>query len=288
MKWIKYLAVVIAFISLYSFEVEKNGNSIADHSASDRETVKTGTFNMVPEMPAPKTLEKILALNQARIGNSGQILLVTNEEITSKDVLIQTFEKTGEGWVKKFNDTKGKIGKLGFAPYKEKREGDKRTPSGIFFLGPVYTAEGEKVSTKMEHWVATENDYWIDDTKSSQYNRWVTSERDPDIDGVSREEMVRTQDGKYRIGIAVQYNMDQVVPKGSVITVHILENNQYTVGCIAVPEYNLKDIIGWLDPAKKPLIIMGTVDELLTKPVSGPGLDDNDKYVWKREQYPSK
>ena len=161
----------------------------------------------------------------------------------------------------------GTIGSGGFAPYTKKREGDKKTPSGIFFLGPVYTYPDKDVNTKMEHWKASPKDYWIDDGKSPQYNRWVTSDTDPKLSGVSREKMKR-DDHLYRYGICVQYNMDQVVGHGSVITVHVIRGDKPTVGCIAFPEADLVDVIQWLDPAKKPLIIMGTELELATTKVS--------------------
>ena len=134
----------------------------------------------------------------------------------------------------------------------------------------------------MEYWVASENDYWIDDVKSVQYNRWVTSETPPTV---SHEKMKRGDD-KYKYGIAVQYNMDQIKGMGSVIVVQVLiQPGLPTAGGIAIPEKELIEIIGWLDPEKKPLIITGTEEELVTNPVSGSGLDKNDKYKWKKEEY---
>ena len=239
----------------------------------------------LPERPVPKLFEKILALNQARIGKSGQILLVTNEYLGSPNATIQTFEKINGVWVEKYTNISGLVGLSGFAQYNKKKEGDHKTPTGIFYLGPVYTYPQVKVSTKMEHWVASKNDFWIDDVNSKQYNRWVMSDIDPKVNKISREVMMRDDD-KYKYGIAVQYNMDQVNGKGSVITVHVLIGNMKgTVGCIAIPQEELIDIIGWLDPAKYPLLIMGTEEEFVSKPISGPVLDKNDKYIWKKEKY---
>jgi hypothetical protein len=97
--------------------------------------------------------------------------------------------------------------------------------------------------------------------------------------------MKRTDD-KYQYGVAIQYNMDQIKPNGSVIVLHMLvKPGESTLGCIAIPKKELIEIIGWLDPEKKPIIITGTIDELLTNPVSGPALDKNDKYIWKKEKY---
>jgi L,D-peptidoglycan transpeptidase YkuD (ErfK/YbiS/YcfS/YnhG family) len=285
MKRIKYLLMVIFFSGMHSF-----ASLNAEYKTNtDNDIVQESTnpaIESIPEGPVPRLFEKILALNQARIGNSAQIVLVTNEYLGSPKANIQTFEKINGQWVEKFDNIPGTVGISGFARYKEKKEGDKKTPTGIFFLGPVYTYPQVKVSTKMERWEAGKNDYWIDDINSAQYNRWVTSNSDPKNNNVSREVMMR-EDGKYKYGIAIQYNMDQVKGKGSVITVHVLIGNKGTVGCIAIPQEELIDIIGWLDRAKNPLIIMGTEQELVTKPVSGPGLDKNDKYIWKKEQYAS-
>jgi L,D-peptidoglycan transpeptidase YkuD (ErfK/YbiS/YcfS/YnhG family) len=252
MKWIKYIVTGIMLSSIGSYAA------------------------------VPKVFEKILELNKARIGNSGQIMLVTNKVIGSIEVTIRTFEKNNGQWVETFASTMGTIGESGFAPYKEKIEGDGKTPTGIFFLGPVYSYPEAKVSTKMEYWVASKNDFWFDDVNSPQYNRWVTSKSDPKNDGISRELMKRP-DGKYKYGICVQYNMDQIKGKGSVITVHVLEGKQPTLGCIAIKKDELIDIIGWLDPAKKPLIITGTEVEQLSKPVSGAMLDKNDKHRFSRQ-----
>jgi L,D-peptidoglycan transpeptidase YkuD (ErfK/YbiS/YcfS/YnhG family) len=283
MKWMKYSAMMIMLISISSFAGKKNEPKTSQGSGIIAENHTTGSFEITQGGTVPKLLEKILALNKARIGNSEQIVLVTNKYLTEWEVNVQTFEKTNGQWVEKLTSTSGTIGVEGFARYKEKKEGDKKTPTGIFFLGPVYGYPGVKVTTKMTYWVATQKDFWIDDVESKQYNRWVTSDNDPKIQGISREEMLRKNDRKYEYGICVQYNMDQIKGKGSVITVHVLESKNKTLGCVAVPKGELIEIIGWLDPKKKPLIITGTKDELLTKPVSAPALDNNDKYIWKKE-----
>ncbi|MDP1621343.1 MAG: L,D-transpeptidase family protein [Bacteroidales bacterium] len=277
----KYLSMVFIFCSLFAFAAQKAENKTNNEHEINLEGKNTLANARMPAAAVDPWFEKILSLNQARIGNSGQIVLVTNKAIESDQALIRTFEKKNGQWVEKFTTTAGTIGWAGFAPYTKKREGDGKTPTGVFYLGPVYGYPGVKVSTKMEYWVASANDYWIDAVTSKQYNRWVTSNIAP---SVSHEEMKRADD-KYKYGIAVQYNMDQVKGKGSVITVHVLVGNKNTSGCIAVPVMKLIEIIGWLDPVKKPLIIMGTVDELDTSPVSGPALDKNDKYIWKKEQY---
>ena len=285
MKALKHVLALFVVSGLFSFAVAaeiQETKSYPDESINNLDPGDQDDSDL-------DLLMRIIELNSARIGDSKQIMLVTNEQINKTGVYIQTFEKVNGEWVEKFEGVIGTIGRSGFAPYNEKVEGDGKSPTGIFFLGPVYTYPDMDVQTKMEHWKATENDYWIDDGNSPQYNRWVVSDVDPKEKNVSNERMKR-DDHLYRYGICVQYNMDQVVGKGSVITVHVIRAENPTAGCVAVPQTDLLDIIGWLDPAMKPLIIMGSEEELGTSKVSEDALTENDKYVWKKEKWiaPSK
>ena len=226
---------------------------------SSNKAVKN-TTNMPPLTTAHSNLlNRILELNKSRIGSSEQIILVTNDSIHSKDVIIQTFEKRNNHWVNKFADIQGTIGKNGFSAFQQKREGDNTSPTGIFDLGPVF-GYSENVATKMDYRRATDRDYWIDDIQSDDYNKWVTMETVPTV---SHEKMKRDDD-LYKLGIVVQYNTNQVVKgNGSAIFVHIQRAaGSPTAGCVAMPENNLESIIKWLQPEEKPLIVMGTVSEL--------------------------
>lgn len=226
---------------------------------------RKNTANMTRQTTeSSKILNRVLELNEGRIGNSEQIILVTNTTIQSVDVLIQTFEKSDNRWIKKFADIKGSVGHNGFSPFQKKREGDNTSPTGIFDLGPVFGYAG-KIETQMDYRQATDKDFWIDDTQSDDYNKWVTMETPPTV---SHEKMKRNDD-LYKLGIVVQYNTKQVVKgNGSAIFVHIEGGRGFpTAGCVAMPETSLERIIQWLHREKHPLIVMGTEEELDRIPV---------------------
>jgi len=246
LTWIKNISIVLFLGGLIS--CGSSNKSIKNSANMPRETTKSSNI-----------LNRILELNESRIGNSEQIILVTNTTINSTDVLIQTFEKKDNHWIKKFDDVKGSVGYNGFSHFRKKREGDNTTPTGIFDLGPVFGYSGNVV-TKMDYRQATDKDYWIDDPQSDDYNKWVTTETPPTI---SHEKMKR-KDDLYKLGIVVQYNTKQVIRgNGSAIFIHIQKApGSPTAGCVAMPELNLDRIIQWLQPDKKPLIVMGTVVEL--------------------------
>lgn len=149
--------------------------------------------------------------------------------------------------------TEAVIGRGGFVPAADKREGDGGTPVGIYPLSLVF-GYAATADTKMPYRQITADDYWVDDPASPQYNTWVSGT----TEAASWETMLRP-DGLYRHGIVVEYNTRPVVPgKGSAIFVHLWRGpGEPTAGCVALAETELLEVIAWLDPGKRPVIILG-------------------------------
>ena len=109
------------------------------------------------------------------------------------------------------------IGSKGFAEPGAKREGDGKTPTGIFPLEFVFGYD-ETVNTQMPYRQATETDIWVDDAQSDDYNKWV---RKTETRAASFEEMKR-KDDLYKYGIVVGYNTQPIIKgNGSAIFLHI-------------------------------------------------------------------
>ncbi len=194
-------------------------------------------------------------VSSLKINTSSQVLLVTNNSPSSFRVKIHALKRQGDKWKiirKSFNGT---IGKNGFAGPGEKREGDGRSPSGIFSLELAF-GYNRSIQTKMPYRQALPDDIWIDDVHAGDYNRWVKQD---DTLAVSYEKM-RRNDDLYKYGFVIEYNTNPVIRGyGSAIFFHIWRGeNKATEGCVAVAEDEILRILGWLDPQAKPLIIMGT------------------------------
>jgi L,D-peptidoglycan transpeptidase YkuD (ErfK/YbiS/YcfS/YnhG family) len=185
---------------------------------------------------------------------SSQLLLVTGKSSQSVLVQIAVFEKRMSDWVQMFPPIEAIIGSKGFAEPGVKREGDGKTPTGIFPLEFVFGYD-ETINTRMPYRQATETDIWVDDAQSDDYNRWV---RRTETRALSFEEMKR-KDDLYKYGIVIGYNRQPIIKgNGSAIFLHIRsENNTPTSGCVAMVEDDLLRIISWLDPAQKPFILIG-------------------------------
>ncbi|MEN6318046.1 MAG: L,D-transpeptidase family protein [Syntrophaceae bacterium] len=189
------------------------------------------------------------------IGESSQVLIVRNVNPGLVDVQVIALEKRNGRWESPFAPIEGVIGKNGFAPSGEKREGDGRTPSGIFPLGMVFGYE-RSFPTRMPYRQATAEDIWVDDINADDYNRWVTRRSTR----ASSFEKMRRNDILYKYGIVVEYNTNPVVKGyGSAIFVHIWRGKgKSTEGCVGMSQADIVKILRWLDPASKPLVAMGT------------------------------
>lgn len=192
---------------------------------------------------------------------SGQLLVAAAESSHTSLVRVYAIERTTDGWKIVAGPFPGMIGRNGFAPPGAKREGDGCTPSGHF---PLESAFGyaPSIDSRLPYRQATENDLWVDDVQSPQYNTWVRRGRSS---ATSFEEMKRN-DNCYRHGAVIGYNRNPVVSGcGSAIFLHVWKGEGVTTtGCVALDESALIRLLAWLDPARSPRMVMGTRDYLAT------------------------
>jgi len=185
---------------------------------------------------------------------SSQLIVVQNDAASPQGAALKAFEKRGGTWKPVLGPVRAMIGRNGFASAVDKREGDGRTPMGAFSLGIVF-GYGSGVSSKMPYKKMTSEDIWVDDPDSPDYNRLT---KKGETAARSFEYMV-LPDHRYKYGIVVEYNTNPVVAgRGSAIFIHVWKDeNTNTSGCVALSEENILKLIGWLDPAKSPLVSLG-------------------------------
>ena len=200
-------------------------------------------------------LKALLTPYENKIGQSTQMMLVRERRcIFSSGYYAYTLEKDHDDWKWVSGPMEAMIGKNGFALPGEKREGDGKTPSGIFSLKRTFGYD-KTVKTKMSYRQASEEDIWVDDPNATDYNQWVKQGET----GAASYEKMKREDGQYKYGIVIEYNTDPVIKgHGSAIFFHVWEGKDFpTAGCVAVSEEDIIKIFEWLDPNALPLIIMG-------------------------------
>jgi L,D-peptidoglycan transpeptidase YkuD (ErfK/YbiS/YcfS/YnhG family) len=122
------------------------------------------------------------------------------------------------------------IGKNGLT--KNKREGDKKTPVGLFKLGNLYYREDRisKPKTKFRCIKITKKMGWCDDQLDHKnYNRLINTKF------VRKYEKLYRKDYKYDLLIPIKYNFKKPIPgKGSCIFLHLTKSYAPTAGCVAI------------------------------------------------------
>ena len=135
------------------------------------------------------------------------------------------------------------IGKKGTTS--DKIEGDKKTPKGIFSLGPLFYRKDRIANpiTKLERKEIKKSMGWCDDIKSKNYNKLIK------INNKIRYEKLFLKKKNYDLIIPIKYNTFKTKKnKGSAIFIHLTSNYKKTLGCIAMKK---KDLLILLKLIKK-------------------------------------
>lgn len=209
-------------------------------------------------------VEEQAVLKQAEEkGNVDQVVSAIGKKLSSTKVMIRTYERRKGEWRRVFVEMKGIVGKNGLTI--NKKEGDGKSPIGMYAFGTAFGSQTKPSKLKLPYKKSTKYDYWIDDVKSKDYNKWVTFKGNPKQKWKSFERM---NNELYKYGVVINYNTNPILKgKGSAIFLHIWRNeNGVTAGCVATSEKNLLTILKWIDPKKNTQIIIGTKDTILDLP----------------------
>ncbi len=199
---------------------------------------------------------------------SSQLLVVRAKDWNSTEAVFQRYEKKEKHWIKIGEPFVVIIGRNGLGwgrgvhtiPSNAqiiKREGDGKSPAGIFKLTHAFGYSPLK--SNFPYRVYNENDHCVDDTRSRYYNKII------DSDSTSKDyqsyESMRLSNDYYKYGIVVDHNgigegETPLKGAGSCIFIHIKPTP--TSGCTAMTEKEILELIQWLDPLKKPLLLQGT------------------------------
>ena len=126
------------------------------------------------------------------------------------------------------------IGKNGTTS--NKIEGDKKTPKGIFSLGPVFYRKDriKNLVTKLRKREINKLMGWCDDVKSKNYNKLIK------VNNKIGHEKLFQKKTNYDVLIPIEYNTKKTKKnKGSAIFIHLTKNYKKTLGCIALKENDL-------------------------------------------------
>ena len=201
--------------------------------------------------PAPAPAAADPALAQA--GSAGQAVVVTADRYGATTATLTAYERDGAGaWRRAFGPWPARVGTRGLAPPGEKREGDGRTPSGVygfdFFFG-VAPDPGVRFPYRR---VTSKSIVWDDDPASPLYNTWV----DLDLKQAGAEPEPMYVSPAYDHGAVIAYNTARTPGLGSAIFLPVSTGGP-TAGCVSLPAGQLVEVLRWLDPARGPRVVLG-------------------------------
>lgn len=170
---------------------------------------------------------------------ANQLIVVKRQNDFNKAIL--SFYENREGRFYKVLETEAFIGKNGMT--EEKREGDGKTPKGVYELGLAFGIHDRKaisIDSSIDYIKINQNLYWVDDVNSIYYNQLVDS-REVKNDWKSAEHLIEYHK-QYEYAIEVKNNICNVPGNGSAIFLHCSDNNP-TAGCISIPKEKMEELL---------------------------------------------
>ena len=134
----------------------------------------------------------------------------------------------------------------------KKIEGDKKTPRGVYSLGPLYFRKDRlsKPLTKIRTIQIKKNLGWCDDSNSKYYNKLIKTSKK-----INCEKLFR-KNRNYDLLIPIKYNtIKPIKKKGSAIFLHLTKNYKKTLGCVVLKKKDMLILLKLINKETKIKII---------------------------------
>ncbi len=180
----------------------------------------------------------------SRVGaGASQVITVTAARYGARVATLAAWARSGSGWTRVFGPWTANLGYEGLAPPGAKREGDGRTPSGVYGFSYDFGVQGDPGVRLPWRAVTGPYDVWDDDPASPSYNLWVDTRTG--AAGAKPEPMDNTP--SYDEGAVIAYNAARTPGLGSAIFLHVTTGGT-TAGCVAIPQGELTEVLRWMRP----------------------------------------
>lgn len=207
----------------------------------------------------------------APLHGARQLVVVTSAGWDADHGQLQAFQHDGQRWQAHgaaFDVALGRSGSgwgIGLHPASadgpHKREGDGRSPAGIFAIGSGFGYAASGIGALPYQAMAA--DHWCMDVPASPlYNRIVDARQvgSAAVAGSSepmRLDLANDGDIRYRNGFVIAHNPDNQPGAGSCIFAHLRRNPvETTAGCTAMDAAAMEALLRWLDPAAQPRFVL--------------------------------
>lgn len=211
------------------------------------------------------------------LADAKQVIVVSAPRWGSTVATLRTYEKRGGTWNQVMSGTRALLGSNGMVVAAKRRQSTGTTPAGTFAIPSMFGRQANP-GTSMPYIQVDRNDAWTYNPKvPSTYNVFQTVNR-PWWNYRYYVERLWSYGKQYNYVAVLDYNL----PNGTISTdakginrtdspantkagggifLHV-SNGTRTAGCIAIGESKMRAITKWLDPEKKPRIVIGPRSQL--------------------------
>ena len=217
----------------------------------------------------------------AHVADAQQLIVVTGRSKTSSYSTLRTYEKTVNGsWTEKFAAMPARNGDKGWAVGTSRVQGTRTSPQGTY---RITTAFGVKPNpgAKLSYRLADHNDYWVGDQRDPKtYNLVQSSASAKRTWRIGEAEKLSSYPRQYEYAAVIDFNRPAAstvkwnathseyvttqpvnVALGSAIFLHI-NGKAATAGCVSLNRTDMISVLKWLDPSRKPRIVMAPESEI--------------------------
>lgn len=225
-------------------------------TAETEETEETFSEENEYESMSPQW---VTDLPQANDENIRQLVIVAGYGMDSTSAAVTMHQRNSDGnWVQILS-TPGNVGWNGLCYDEDRYEGCGQTPIGVYHFTCAFGI-AENPGCSMPYIQVDDDMYWSGDMREGMhYNEMVDINDYPDLDTSNSEHLI-DYDSAYQYCLNISFNEDGTPGRGSAIFLHCPGQNSYTLGCVAVPEYIMVQILQCVEPDC--VIIIDTVDNL--------------------------
>lgn len=166
---------------------------------------------------------------------------------------MQYWQRTRTGWTQN-GSVDARVGPPGISP--DASEYVSYTPEGMFTLTEAFGRQRNPGSGLPYRYVGTSDRWWwVSDVDSKYYNQPFYCEASKCPFNTDKAENLGQAGPVYDYAVVMNYNRWPAVPgKGSAFFIHVTSGSA-TAGCVAGPRDSIVQLLRWLDPHQRPVVI---------------------------------
>jgi L,D-peptidoglycan transpeptidase YkuD (ErfK/YbiS/YcfS/YnhG family) len=228
--------------------------------------------------PADAAVPAWFPTRLAHVGDAQQLLVVVGTGGTY--ATLHAYQLEDQGWREVVPPMAARIGYGGWAWAAHRVQGTGTTPVGTFTLTEAFGLAPDP-GAKLPYLRAGKNDYWAGDKRDPRtYNLWEPAAVSGRTWRTGQSERLSSFPVQYAYAVVVDFNRPAPatvvwnaahreyvtsrparVGRGSAIFLHV-NGRGSTAGCVSVTRIHLVGILHWLDPSKRPRIVMAPLADI--------------------------